>query len=94
MRISVIAHSFGTLGFGKMLYAYPDAQFERAILYGCVMPKDFDWPDVRVREQLRKVLHELCPADRIVSLARFLPHMDASGCDGLPSQPGRSDLRV
>ena len=46
------------------------------------MPKDFDWPDVRVREQLRKVLHELCPADRIVSLARFLPHMDASGCEG------------
>ena len=82
MRISVIAHSFGTLGFGKMLYAYPDAQFERAVLYGCVMRKDFDWPDVRVRGQLRKVLHELCPADRLVRLARFFPHMGASGCEG------------
>src|SRR5687768_18525909 len=69
LRISVVAHSFGTLSLGRMLQSYPDAVFERAILYGCVLPRRFDWSDVALRQQLRKVLHEVCPRDRVVRMA-------------------------
>ena len=82
LRISVIAHSFGTLGFGRTLQRQPAIRFERAILYGSVLPKDFDWSNVREEEQVRKVLHETCPSDWIVYCAGLLPHAGSSGCTG------------
>src|SRR5262245_36100435 len=56
---SIIAHSYGTLGFARTLEYRPGLPFKYAILSGCVIRRDFNWDLFLTRERrLDGVLHE------------------------------------
>lgn len=47
--LMVIAHSFGSYIISKLLVESPDIKFQRIILCGSIVPRDFRW-DVHARE--------------------------------------------
>lgn len=51
-RFMVIAHSFGTYILSKILTNEADIKFERIVLCGCIMPRDFRW-DLHARDMKR-----------------------------------------
>jgi hypothetical protein len=72
---SIIAHSYGTLGFARALEYWPSLQFANTILAGCVLPRGYDWPGMFEAERLRALLHEVAMKDwvaNIAALAGFL----------------------
>lgn len=50
-RISIVAHSFGTFLVGRLLDEFPCENLNRIILCGAVLPRDFDWQNVKLRFQ-------------------------------------------
>jgi pimeloyl-ACP methyl ester carboxylesterase len=69
--IAAIGHSLGSFALGSAIRQHPGLQFQRVILWGCVLERDFPWS--RVTAQIEEVLHEACPADPWPKLARRLP---------------------
>ena len=43
-RPSIIAHSFGTYLVAALLIKYPELVFDKIILTGSIVDRDFDWP--------------------------------------------------
>jgi hypothetical protein len=63
LPISAIAHSFGTLALGHLLWRRPSTQFHRVILYGSVLSPKYPWLDCATRHQVNDVLHEIAGQD-------------------------------
>ncbi|MEB0129739.1 hypothetical protein [Pseudomonas sp. CCI2.4] len=42
-QLSVIAHSFGTFIIAKIIEDNPEIQFEKIVICGSVIPRDFNW---------------------------------------------------
>ncbi len=57
-RPSLIAHSFGTWIVGYAMLKYPDIKFDKLILFGCILPCDFDWLTLLGRDQIGSVVNE------------------------------------
>lgn len=71
-RVSVIAHSLGSLAAGRALEEHPSLTLDRLILWGSILPRDFPWPQVERHRQVASVLHEWCPKDPWPGRARLL----------------------
>jgi TIR domain len=55
---SVVAHSFGTYILGNALLKYKDIKFNKIILVGSILPRDFPWEALTKRGQVRAVRNE------------------------------------
>ncbi len=62
-RPSIVAHSFGTYLCGYAMLKYPEIRFDKMILCGCILPRDFDWSTLFARGQVYEVLHEYAVRD-------------------------------
>ena len=71
-RPSVIAHSFGTFIIGYAMLKYREIRFDKVILCGSILPRDFDWHELFVREQVGRVRNECGGQDAWVMLAPLL----------------------
>ena len=70
-RPSVIAHSFGSFVIGYAMLKYPEIKFDKVILCGSILPRDFDWHRLFVRDQVGRVRNECGGKDIWVWLAPF-----------------------
>lgn len=57
-KISVIAHSNGSLIVAEALKYFPEIQLDQIILVGSIVPTDFDWDEFIERGQVNRVLSE------------------------------------
>ncbi|MEZ6031998.1 MAG: toll/interleukin-1 receptor domain-containing protein [Planctomycetaceae bacterium] len=55
---SIIAHSFGTYIVGNALLKYKDIRFNKIILVGSILPRDFPWKALMDRGQVRAIRNE------------------------------------
>jgi len=70
-RPSLIAHSFGTFIVAYAMLKYPEIKLDKLILCGCILPTDFDWHTLFVRDQLGRVRNECGGQDVWVKMARY-----------------------
>lgn len=57
-RPSVIAHSFGTYIVAYAMIKYPDVKFDKFITCGSILPRDFAWMTLFMRDQVNYVQNE------------------------------------
>jgi len=90
LRISAVAHSFGTLALGRALQRTSDFRLERAIFYASVLQRMFPWTTIAKRGQVLRVLNETCRADLLPKLAGIALRgpSGSSGCYGFSDLAG------
>jgi len=82
-RPSIIAHSFGTYIVANALLKYPEIIFDRLILCGSIVRRDYPWDRLLNRGQGNAVLNEYGGLDLSVKLAPwFITNTGASGAKG------------
>jgi pimeloyl-ACP methyl ester carboxylesterase len=57
-RPSAVAHSFGTWILGYAMLKFPDMRFDKLVLAGSILPRDFDWGTLLARDQVSLVRNE------------------------------------
>lgn len=57
-RPSAVAHSLGSWILGQALLKYEDMRFDKLVLAGSILPRDFDWATVFSRDQVSAVRNE------------------------------------
>jgi hypothetical protein len=67
-RPSIIAHSLGTWILAKALTKYPEIKFDKIFLFGSIIPANFDWFKLILRDQVNSVVYEKANKDIIVPL--------------------------
>ncbi len=85
---SVVAHSFGTYILGHALLRFPFLRFNKVILCGSILPRDFPWEALIESGQVQAVRNEYGARDTWSSIAPwFIRGSGASGIYGfdLPS---------
>jgi pimeloyl-ACP methyl ester carboxylesterase len=71
-RVSIIAHSFGTLIAMECLRAdNGDLLYDRVVLTGSILPRDFDWQSLLAKKWVLAVRNERATADWVVRMARL-----------------------
>jgi hypothetical protein len=55
---SIVAHSFGTYILGHALLKYPFIRFDKVLLCGSILPRDFPWTALIERGQVQAVRNE------------------------------------
>jgi pimeloyl-ACP methyl ester carboxylesterase len=69
-RISVIAHSFGTLlAMEALLRDNGGLLYDRVVLTGSILPREFDWQSTMSRKWVMAVRNERATSDWVVQLA-------------------------
>jgi hypothetical protein len=68
-RPSIIAHSLGAHIICKALHKYPEIKFDKVFLHGAIVPREFDWYTLILRDQVSKVVCEQSRKDLIVRLS-------------------------
>ncbi|MBI3300930.1 MAG: alpha/beta hydrolase [Deltaproteobacteria bacterium] len=82
-RPSVIAHSFGTYIVGYCMLKHDDVKFDKVILCGSILPRDFAWATLQRRGQVNFIRNDYGMNDVWTRLARyFVPKTGSSGADG------------
>ena len=85
MRPSIVVHSFGSLILAKAIERFTDLTFDKIILTGSIIPKDFPWDELKERKQFSKVLNIVCVKDIPVKIAKwFVIGASDSGGIGFP----------
>ncbi len=80
---SIIAHSFGTYILGYALLKYEHIRFNKVILVGAILPRDFPWNALRDRGQIQAVRNEYGGDDLwTVCSSWFVLGTGASGTKG------------
>jgi hypothetical protein len=80
---SIVAHSFGTYILGNALLKYDWLRFDKVVLCGSILPRDFPWAELFRRKQVKAVRNEYGTNDfwtRVVR--RFVAGSGCSGCFG------------
>lgn len=86
-RPSIVAHSFGSYVLGESMQKYREIKFDKIILCGSILPKDFDWPELLGRNQVWRVKNEFGLRDKWASMTgRFVPRTGSSGLSGFDYQ--------
>lgn len=67
-RPSIMAHSLGTWMLVQTLRKFPEVKFDKIFLFGSIIPYDFDWFDLILRDQVNTVVYEKASRDWIVPL--------------------------
>jgi len=57
-RISVIAHSYGTLALAEALRDHQDIYVHKIVFVNSIVPRDFEWASLADRSQFRQLLNE------------------------------------
>jgi serine/threonine-protein kinase len=57
-RPSVVAHSLGSWIVGNAMLKHDDVRFDKLILAGSILPRDFDWMTLFARDQVAFVRNE------------------------------------
>lgn len=74
-RVSVIAHSFGTfLIMEALIRENGNFTYDRVVLTGSIVPRNFEWKNVFDRHMVMAVRNERATADWVVVLAAFAAH--------------------
>jgi pimeloyl-ACP methyl ester carboxylesterase len=98
LDVSVIAHSFGSLIVGNLLWRKPSVQFERAVLYGSTLSRTFPWRECIARDQCGEILHEVGGRDVWPWFApvgfALHPQSGWSGVKGFKNPPSNMTQRV
>jgi pimeloyl-ACP methyl ester carboxylesterase len=82
-RPSVVAHSFGSWIVGYAMLKYEDIKFDKIILFGCILPRDFDWGRLFARDQVAFVRNECGLKDPWPKWAsRFVRRAGRAGFEG------------
>lgn len=71
VRPSIVVHSFGSLILAKAIEKYTDLIFDKVILTGSIIRKDFPWDTIRDRKQCSSVCNIVCAKDFPVKLAKW-----------------------
>lgn len=81
---SIIAHSFGSLSFGRALQKRPALSVGRSIVFGCIMPTDYPWSAVAKDGRVAGILNEIGGADPWprVPFRRLIAGSGSAGRDG------------
>ena len=80
---SIIAHSFGTYIVAKALEKYDELRFDRIILCGSIVRRDYDWDSLLTSGRVKALLNEYGRRDVWASLASWLiADAGASGARG------------
>jgi len=89
-RPSIVAHSFGTYILGNALLRYPYLRFNKVLLCGSILPRDFPWGAIIDRGQVQSVRNEYGARDIWTGFARhFVTGTGRSGTHGFLSQHDR-----
>jgi hypothetical protein len=84
----LIAHSFGTYLSGRAMRDLPWPSYDRMVLAGCVLDRDFPWQNVQGNNPKRfhAVRNEMASRDNIARLAawldRLIPGFGSAGYSG------------
>jgi hypothetical protein len=82
-RPSVVAHSLGSWILGRALLKYEDIRFDKIIMAGSILPRDFDWATVFARDQASAVRNECGQKDPWPSWAsRLVARTGTAGLRG------------
>lgn len=82
-RPCLAAHSFGTWIAGNAMLKYDDIRFDKVILCGSILPRDFDWAKLFARDQVALVRNERGHKDPWPGWAdRLVPGTGTSGSEG------------
>ncbi len=79
---SIIAHSFGTLILANAIKIFTDLKFDKIILTGSIIPRDFNFEEHYNRNRYTRLLNIISRNDIWSNLATFLPQTDSSGANG------------
>jgi hypothetical protein len=80
---SIVAHSFGTYILGYSLLRYSDLKFDKIILCGSILPRNFPWDKILERGQVNYVRNEYGIKDVWVRLVEwFIRGTGTSGWNG------------
>lgn len=84
---SMIAHSFGTYLTGRALRDMSWASFDRIVLAGCVLEKDFPWKTLQDNPpRFQEVRNEMAARDNVARMAawldRLIPGFGSAGYSG------------
>lgn len=71
-RPSIIAHSFGTYLVAALLIKYPELIFDKIILTGSIVDRDFDWPSLLSKGQINLVRNDYGSLDKVPRLATWV----------------------
>ena len=89
-RPSIIAHSFGTYLVANLLHKYAELKFDKVILAGSIIKRDFDWDEIFRRGQVNSLRNDYGSLDPWPRLARYLvPSCGPSGTKGFTSRHPR-----
>ena len=87
---SVVAHSFGTYILGYTLLRFKFIRFNKVILCGSILPRDFPWDKLIERGQVQAVRNEYGVRDPWVRRVRwFVRGTGPSGASGFTCQHDR-----
>ena len=82
-RPCLAAHSFGTWITCNAMLKYDDIRFDKVILSGSILPRDFNWAKLFARDQVALVRNESGHKDPWPSWAgRLIPRAGPSGSTG------------
>ena len=82
-RPCLAAHSFGTWIACKAMEKYDDIRFDKLILCGSILPRDFEWARLFARDQVALVRNERGHKDPWPGWAdKLVPGTGTSGADG------------
>ena len=82
-RPSIIAHSFGSYIIGYCMLKYPDVKFDKIILCGSILPKNFNWNTIFLNDQVNHLKNEYGIKDFWTkNVGRFVKRTGGSGNDG------------
>ncbi len=82
-RVSAIAHSFGTYLLGGILRKYPEHEFDKLILVGSILERDYPWTDVLDSGRVGCIRNEFGVLDPWPRRARkYVRGAGDSGCRG------------
>ena len=89
-RPSIVAHSFGTYILGNAMLKYEGLVFDKIVLCGSILPKDFPWDKLIERGQVNLVRNEHGVKDIWVRLVGwFIPDTGPSGFSGFDCRHDR-----
>jgi pimeloyl-ACP methyl ester carboxylesterase len=89
-RPSIIAHSFGSYVVGECMLKYCEVKFDKVILCGSILPREFDWLELLGRNQVWHVRNEFGLQDLWAKrVGRYVPRTGDSGYAGFELESPR-----
>lgn len=90
IRLSIIAHSYGTYIVTRTLEIYPQIKIDELILCGSIVRTDFDWDKLVRRNQVGRIRNDYGRRDLWAGIANLVvPGTGPSGRDGFDREHDR-----